>query len=192
MNMTAVLKLMSENMTPEGFKAFCQIQDVIPDIWEKPTSSTGKYHKTKDGRVPSQAEHVYHMLYSCSKLFRMFGIEKKTRGADMMMIAIGLHDAFKYGMEGTNPYTHKKHDQLMADSIAAGIDVLKEVFGPNQIETIEEMIRFHSGRWSSDVVDQKKFNWTTSGLNFGTFFVHVLDMMSTADLIQTDIRTLTC
>jgi hypothetical protein len=51
---------------------------------------------------------------------------------------------------------------------------------------MEEMIRFHSGQWSTDVSKDKKFDF--NDYNPETMFIHILDMMSTADLIQTDVR----
>ena len=51
---------------------------------------------------------------------------------------------------------------------------------------MEEAIRFHSGQWSTDVPKNKPFSF--KDYNPETLFIHILDMMSTADLIQTDVR----
>ena len=66
-----IVELLKENMTEKGFKLWQGIDKVLPDIWEKPTSSTGKYHKKKNGDVPTNAEHVYQMLFSARKLFNL-------------------------------------------------------------------------------------------------------------------------
>ena len=100
-----IIKLLEENMTEKGFALWNGINQRLPDIWENPTSSTGKYHKKMNGDVPTQAEHVYHMLYSTVKLFRMFNIETKTADADKMLFAVALHDSLKYGQLGTRKHT---------------------------------------------------------------------------------------
>jgi hypothetical protein len=158
----------------------------MPDIWDKPTSSTGKYHKKKNGEVPVQAEHVYHMLYSSVKLFRMFDIKEKTPDADKILFAVALHDSLKYGNLGTRRHTDYAHDKNAADLVCSNRETLLKLFTEEQLNIIDEGIRFHSGRWSTDVPKNKPF--TFKNYNTETFFIHVLDMMSTADLIQTDVR----
>jgi len=60
------------------------------------------------------------------------------------------------------------------------------VLTEEQFFVLEEAVRFHSGQWSTDVQKGKKFKF--SDYNPETMFIHMLDMMSTADLIQTDVR----
>ena len=61
-----------------------------------------------------------------------------------------------------------------------------KVLTEEQFYDMEEMIRFHSGQWSTDISKDKKFDF--NDYNPETMFIHMLDMMSTADLIQTDVR----
>jgi len=153
-----VVEILQNNMSERGFKLWQGINSRMPDIWEKPTSSTGKYHKKENGEIPVQAEHVYHLLYSTVKLFRMFNIEKNTPDADKILLAVALHDSLKYG-------------RLLTEE---------------QFNVMEEAIRFHSGQWSTDVPKNKSFSF--KDYQPETLFIHMLDMMSTADLIQTDVR----
>ena len=70
-------ELLSEYMTPNGFKLWTEFnQNIIKNIWNKPTSSTGKYHKKENTRCPNQDEHIFEMLYACTKLLSIFNISK--------------------------------------------------------------------------------------------------------------------
>ena len=183
-----IIELLEKNMTERGFKLWEGIDRILPNIWNKPTSSTGKYHKKLNGDIPDIAEHVYQMLFAAKKLLKIFDISPKTPDADKLLIAIALHDSLKYGNLGTRKHTDTEHDKLAADMIASNSNTFKKLFSDDQLNTLEESVRFHSGQWSTDIPKNEKFNWSTSGLRMESFFVHMLDMLSTADLIQTDVR----
>ena len=178
--------LLEKHMSEKGFKLWKGIISIIPDTWDKPTSSTGKYHKKINGDVPCQGEHVYHLVYATVKLFRMFNIKSRTTDADKMLFAASLHDSLKYGELGTRKHTDKQHDREAANMVSSNKETFMKVLTEEQFFTMEEMIRFHSGQWSSDVPKNEKFDF--SNYNPETMFIHMLDMMSTADLIQTDVR----
>lgn len=181
-----IIELLKNNMSEKGFKFWTGINAILPDIWNKPTSSTGKFHRKKNGEVPSNAEHVYHMLYAAIKLFKMFDIYIRTVEADKILFAIVLHDSLKYGQLGSRKHTDTKHDKEAADMICENRDAFLKLFDEEQFSIIEEAIRFHSGRWSTDVSRYEKFSFRN--YNPETFFIHILDMLSTNDLIQTDMR----
>lgn len=178
--------LLKENMTEKGFVLWSAINKRLPDIWNNPTSSTGKYHKKLNGKVADQAEHVYHMLYSTKKILRMFNIELNTTDGDKVLMAIALHDSLKYGQLGTRKHTDNRHDKSAADMISENKDTFLKLLTEEQFYTMEEAVRFHSGQWSSDAKHEKEFSF--KNYNPETLFVHMLDMMSTNDLIQTDVR----
>ena len=181
-----IIKLLERHMTEKGFKLWKGINAILPDTWRKPTSSTGKHHKKMNGDVPTQAEHTYHLLYTTSKIMRLFGCNSKTTDGDKMLFACVLHDALKYGELGTRRHTDNKHDKEGADMVSSNKDIFLKILSEDQFYVLEEAIRFHSGQWSTDVPKGTKF--TFSDYNPETLFIHILDMMSTADLIQTDER----
>jgi len=181
-----VTELLEENLTEKAFKLWQAIDKRLPNIWDYPTSSTGKYHRKINGEVPNQSEHVYHLLYSISKLLRMFNINKKTADADKLLLAAVLHDSLKYGNLGTRKYVDNSHDKTSADMISQNKNTFLKIMDEEQFYIMEEAIRFHAGRWSTDVPKNKKFSF--KDYNPETFFIHILDMMSTHDLIQTDVR----
>jgi hypothetical protein len=181
-----IVDLLENNMTEKGFKLWKGIDSMLPDIWSKPSSSTGKYHQKHNGDVPDIAEHVYHMLYTGNKILKMFNINPKTTDADKILFALALHDSLKYGNLGTRKHTDKVHDKEAADMISSNANTFKKLLSDEQFQVLEESVRFHSGRWSTDVPKNKEFFWEE--YNPETLFVHMLDMLSTADLIQTDVR----
>lgn len=181
-----IKELLEENMTERAFKLWSGINNLLPDAWDRPTSSTGKYHQKMDGRVPNMDEHVYEMLYSAKKLIRMFGYEPKTLDSDIIFLAIALHDSLKYGKWGNRKHSDREHDQRAGDMIRDNRDTFLKLFTEEQYDRLEEAVRFHTGRWSTDVSNQNKFDFKNVGPI--TYFIHMLDMLSTQDLIQTDVR----
>lgn len=178
-------RLLEKNLTKKGFSFWKVINEGLPDIWERPTSSTGKYHKKTDGTVPDIAEHVYQMLYAAVKLFSMFSITPNTGKSDMLLLAIALHDCVKYGKDGKREYTDNKHDQAAGDIVGKNREVFKKFLTESQVDILEDSIRFHSGQWSTDIPNRKDFNFADRDPI--AQWVHTLDMMSTNDLIKTDL-----
>jgi hypothetical protein len=180
-----IIELLQKNLTERAFKLWAGINAIVPDIWDKPTSSTGKYHQKLNGEVPTQAEHVYHMLFSAIKIIKIFGIELLTTDSDKILLAIAMHDILKYGDMGSRSHTENWHDKKAADMIASNKETFMKLLTEDQFYTMEEAVRFHSGRWSTDAKN-KQFSF--KDYNPETLFVHLLDVMSTNDLIQTDVR----
>lgn len=180
-----IVNLLKENMTEKGFTLWNEIDKRLPDIWNYPTSSTGKHHKKKNGEVPTQSEHVYHMLYSAIKIMRLFNIEKCTTDADKLLMAIALHDSLKYGQMGTRKYSDNQHDKAAADMISDNKQTFLKLLTEEQFCVMEEAVRFHSGKWSTDAKHNKNFSFNDYACEVQ--FVHILDMMSANDLIQTDV-----
>jgi hypothetical protein len=180
-----IVELLETNMTEKGFKLWKGIDKMLPDIWSKLVASTKKYHRKENGEVPDIAEHVYHMIYAATKIIRLFDIKPKTTDSDKIFFALALHDALKYGNLGTRKYCDNLHDKEAADMIASNESTFRKILDSEQFQVLEESVRFHSGQWSTDVRN-KKFNWRE--YNPETLFIHILDMLSTQDLIQTDVR----
>lgn len=179
-------EILEKNMSEKGFKLWKGINKILPDAWELPVSSTKKYHKKSDGRVGNIAEHTYEMLFSVVKLLRMFNYKPKTTDADTLLLAIAFHDSLKYGQFANRKHTDGKHDKEAADMISSNKETFRKLLSEEQFNILEEGVRFHSGRWSTDVPNQSTFDW--NDYRPSTFFIHLLDMLSTADCLQTDIR----
>lgn len=178
-----IIELLKEKMTDRGFLFWKALDDKLPDIWDKLSSSTKKYHKKKDGSVPTIAEHTYEMLYSGIKIMRMFDLKPNTLDADVLLMGITLHDALKYGSDGKREHTTKEHDRLIGDLIKNNKEKFKKLFNERQCFILEESVRFHSGRWSTGLGG----DFNLCSFNQITLLLHTLDMLSTADTLKTDV-----
>lgn len=181
-----IIELLKNNLTEKAFKLWEGIDKMIPYSWDKLTSTTMKYHKRANGDVPTQGEHIYEMLYAASKIIRLFNVEPNTSDGDKLFLSVALHDTMKYGKFGTRRHTDNKHDKLGADMIASNKDTFEKILTEEQFFVLEEAIRFHSGRWSTDVPRDKEFDFRD--YNPETLFIHILDMLSSRDVLKTDVE----
>ena len=178
--MDKIDELLNENMTDISFRMWNALKEKIPDVRNRPTSSSGKYHR-RNGSVLSIYDHTYEMLVSCTKLLSIFNVTPKTKKADILLFSIILHDAFKYGIN--NPFaaqhTNNAHDRLAANIVSDNKSVFMRVFNEEEVNLLEQCLRFHSGRWSSDA--SKDFDFKNYPPE--VMFVHFLDMCSTHNLL---------
>ncbi len=175
-------ELLKETLTGNAFKLWSGINNMVPNIWEKPTSSTGKYHKRADtGKVPNISEHTFEMLHSGKKVMKMFGSKEKTGYTDALLLSIALHDILKYGDKGTRKHTTNKHDKMIADNILGNPKIFLKIMSEDEFSMLINNLRFHSGRWSTDA-DIRNFNFSDRCPE--AMFVHMLDMLSTNDLLK--------
>lgn len=179
-----VNNLLQKNMTPRGYKLWIGLKERLPDIWNKPTSSTGKYHQKDDGRVPSIMEHTLEMLRSGIKIMRLLDIKPMTTTCDSFLLSIVLHDSLKYGPDGksttNNGYTLRDHDRIAADIFETNRKVFLEILTENETNDLITSIRFHSGRWSTDA----PLDFDFRNYNPKVFLVHVLDMLSANNCLK--------
>jgi hypothetical protein len=173
--------LLKQNLTNTAFNLWTGANEKIPSIWDRQSSSSGKYHNKENGYVPTIAEHTYEMLQACIKIWTLFEIQPQTEGGDILLLAIAFHDIFKYGRTPeTSQHTDSQHDTICANLIEQGKNTFLKVMNENSINLLQECVRFHSGRWSNEApkdFDFKKYHPFV-------LFVHFLDMMSSRDLIK--------
>lgn len=174
--------ILKENMSERGYKLWIGIKKILPDIWNRPTSSSGKYHQKEDGSVPTNAHHTFEMLYASIPLLSIFNFKKKSSKYDMILFAISFHDSFKYGPLSSRKHTDKTHDKQIGDIIIQNKSTFLKLLNEKEFYILEQMVRFHSGRWSTDVKNINEF--TFENLYPETLFIHMLDMMSTHNLIK--------
>lgn len=180
-----IIELLENNLTEKAFKLWKGIDQRVPNCWDRLTSSTKKYHRKRNGEVSTQGEHVYEMLYSAINIISLFSIELKTPDSDKILLSIALHDTMKYGMLGTRKHTDIHHDKLAADMVSSNKETFRKILSEEQFFVLEEAIRFHSGKWSTDA-KYIEFNW--KDYNPETFFIHILDMLSSKNLLRSDVE----
>lgn len=174
-------KLLEENLTEQAFSFWMTAKKRLPNIGDRLTSSTKKYHKRKDGTVQKLDEHVWEMLKAGNAIYRLFSTEKKRSHKDAVLLSIVLHDSLKYGEDGLTEHTLKNHDSLGGNVIKKNKNTFLKFLSEDECNIIEEAIRYHSGRWSTDLKEQK-INF--KDYNIETFFLHMLDMLSANDCLK--------
>lgn len=177
--------LLKRNLTEKTFLLWLGINEKLPNIWKKYSASTMKYHKREDGSVPDIAEHTFEMLNAASKIIKMFSPSKK----DLILLSIALHDALKYGVDGkgkNGKHTYTNHDNLIADLVEGNEKTFKKIFNDQEFKVLVESLRFHSGKWSTDVRDENSFDF--SNFSPEVLFLHTLDMLSTYDCLKYSVK----
>ena len=122
------------------------------------------------------------MLYSAVKLLCAFNVLPKSSDADVLLLAVVLHDSLKYGVTGDRQHTSKDHDKLAGDLVNSNRETFSKILSESQVNILEESVRYHSGRWSTDVIDRNNFDF--SDRSPVAMFVHILDMMSSNNLLK--------
>ena len=185
--MDKFFNLIKPHMTEKAFQILYIIMTKkLPDAWTRPTSSTGKHHLKADGKVQTTIEHTYEMVYAAIKIARAFKIESVTSDMDVLLFILALHDSMKYGETGQMFHTHKGHDRLIGDKIRDARETKTMIFNDEQCTLLEEGVRFHSGQWSTGLKKVGKENFKWKNYHPITMVVHMLDMLSTNDLLKSD------
>jgi len=163
-------ELLKENMSPECFDLYYKLHIPLDQL----TSSSGKFHQRLNGSIPTQGEHIYNMLGTAIKMKQTLDIN-----FDLVLIAIVIHDIFKYGYFGLREKSNYEHDRMGADAIKESSMVFKGVFNGDEVRMLENAVRFHMGRFSNDFQDYSQM----SPLAWFLFF---LDMGDTNNAIKGD------
>jgi hypothetical protein len=173
-------------MTPVGYELLKRLTAQIKPVWNRPASSSGKYHQRGDGTIPTIREHTQEMLYAATKIIRLFGYKDISKDNDLFYIAIMLHDAFKYGLQPDRvEYTDKNHDNIVAEFIDNHSEEIAELFGGGGHVILSDMLRYHSGIWSPDLKKKKPKEARKIAFVFKeTFFLHMLDMLSANNCLR--------
>lgn len=171
-------EILKRQLTPKSFDLWIGIRENISNkCWNRMTSSTGKYHQKEDGRVPSVAEHTYEMIYAAEKIIHMFdGLINK----DVIFLSIALHDSYKYGLVKSCKFTEEKHDRIMAEIINKNKKIFRQALNENDICLLENSIRYHAGKWSTDAGK----DFSLKDFTPEVLFLHVLDMLSSRNVLK--------
>ena len=175
----ALFELAEEYLTEKGYKMLKIIVLHLPDIWDKDTSSTGKYHKRLDGSLPSIADHTKEMLEAGVKCIGMFTEDRNLRNSytDAVFTAIILHDALKYGPEGKYFHTVVNHHNQIYDFLLEHKKFIQKYYSESEFDLILVMVRMHNGRWS--IKKAERPNFCFSQYPPEVLFIATLDMLST-------------
>ena len=171
-------QILKKHLTEKAFDLWTALKEHIPNkCWDKPTSSTGKYHRKEDGRVPSVSEHTFEIVYTIDKIIPMF---EGSMNKDVVFLAAALHDSYKYGLVKTCTSTEKQHDRIIADFIKKNKDTFLKVLSEGDVNLLEEGVRRHMGKWGTEV---------SGGFSYSNYsplvtFLSTLDMLSSKNILK--------
>ena len=166
------------NMTEKGYQILDEILADVPPIWDKPASSSGRFHHGE-----SVGEHTYAMLDAGLKIMSMYGYAKDTTGADVICMAVVLHDCRKYGEHGTSKHTVSHHDYLAGELVRVYFGELSEHLGVKMALELFHALTFHSGRWSYELEGDKDTSVLDHRL---THLLHTVDMLESRGCLKNE------
>lgn len=155
------------------------LETVVPAaFWEKPASSSGRYHPKIDREEQGT---VMHTKYVCAWAKELMVLNQVSNDivvrADEIFAACILHDTFNYG------YTESEHTVTAHPQIAAvewyKFCQKKKYKKVVRITNICEMIRCHMGQWGYSFPD-----YTDDTIAECCEFVHLCDYIASRKLID--------
>lgn len=143
----------------------------IPPVFHLASSSSGKYHKGSTGTVNTVGLHTLEMLQSAYICLKIFNLEPGKPKADVLLLAIALHDRCKRGRMNADVHTNNQHENIMAEFVQ---ETAMDWFDSEHHYMLVDIIRWHSGRWApANGGINNEPNWNKFSL-----FVHTLDVLS--------------
>lgn len=170
------------NLTDARYYNFWQqFTSQFPLAFDRPSSSSGKYHQNSSGHVDSLEEHTLELMHFVDKMARIFGDSKQEQFYDMLLLAAALHDCQKYSHDNSLPHTVKDHGVITANMIER--DGEKMGLMPYEVETLVGLVKWHDGRWSQASTNMgfKPIVFTQLQL-----FLHIADYASSRRILRFD------
>lgn len=121
------------------------LSKINPTLWDKPSSSSGKYHPAQSNGPKGLLRHVEATVYFSLEWSRVWMLDELE--TDIATSACILHDGMKYGNGGMSKFCTKEHPQDMARFV----ELLAKTSSLNQdlVDKLTTAIRNHMGQWAS-------------------------------------------
>jgi hypothetical protein len=170
---------LKEKLAPRYYAFWEQFTADIPLPFDKPSSSSGKYHQDTAGMVDNLENHSLDLMLFVDKLARIFGDSREQQHYDVLLLAAALHDIFKYGENNERKHTVKNHDEIAARRVKErGLELGLTEY---EVETLYGLILVHPGRWNSTNPGFQPITFTQMQL-----FLHISDMCAAARILNFD------
>lgn len=141
--------------------------DGCPDyFWERPTSSTGKYHSDDECGIHGNWLHTKRVFAEYANVSRSHvqaeNISEYER--DCGMSAALIHDMLKYGWPSEqNEHTVSNHD-LIGQQVADNIGEAPELVG--------RLVAVHNGPWHDGPEPETQHEWLFHGADMSAAGIH--------------------
>jgi hypothetical protein len=124
---------------------------VNPANFEKPASSTGKYHPQFALGEGGLVRHTKAVV----KLLQVIERARPSLNWDCLYAAAILHDMWKYST--SSKWTTKDHPKRAYDEVMFKSTTFSESSLTGKLEFIAEIVRYHMGRWDVEEFDDMAY-----------------------------------
>lgn len=172
-------EFLKEKLEDRYYAFWQQFTSQFPLPFNRPSSSSGKYHLNTAGTVDNLEEHTMELMQFVDRLARTFGDSREEQFYDIVLLAAALHDIQKYGENNSLKHTTAEHGAITAKAVLNK----GEEYGLTADETkmLSDLILYHDGRWNSRNPGFKPIPFTQLQL-----FIHIADMASSRRILKFD------
>lgn len=161
------------------------IENLFDYIFIKPASSSGKYHPLSDLGEGGLIRHIKGVFYLGVELLKIDFFKQKfnQREQDMILVALILHDSWKYGDEEENRiHTVATHPVLAATWIEQN-EVFDNILSQEDRKYIGGCVACHSGQWNTN---KKGEEILPTPVTQAEHFVHMCDYIASRRFLNFD------
>lgn len=161
------------------------IENMFDYVFTKPASSSGKYHPMSDlgeGGLIRHIKGVFYLGYDMLNLEQNYPLYPQ-RERDMMLIALILHDSWKYGNNDKERVHTLAEHPLLAATWVEQDEIFDGVISQEDRKFIGGCIASHSGQWNTN---KKKEEILPKPQNKFQQFVHLCDYIASRRYLNFD------
>ena len=161
------------------------VENMFDYVFKKPASSSGRYHPMSDLGEGGLIRHIKGVFYLG---YDMLNLEQNAplypqREQDMMLIALILHDSWKYGNnDEEKAHTVAEHPLLAATWVEQD-EIFDGVISQEDRNFIGGCIASHSGQWNAN---KKKEEILPKPQTISQQFVHLCDYIASRRYLNFD------
>jgi hypothetical protein len=168
-----------DRLTERHFKFWIDFTSMFPLPFHRPSSSSKKYHKDKEGNVHTLEDHTYEMLVFADIMLPIFGDTRAQQNYDIVLLSIALHDIQKYGIGNEQVHTNKEHGVITSKYITN--NGLRYGLTEEESKLLSRLVKLHDGRWNS--LNKGFYPIQLDSLEL---FVHMADYASSRRILKFD------
>lgn len=155
-------------------------EQVVPDyFWTLPASSSGYHHPLIDRGEGGLVNHTRMVCLVAEQLIELH--ENLRDDFDDILVALLIHDTFKYGLpELQSDHTVHEHPLIAADQFIKFAASEKPNIPDGQLNRIADAVKAHSGKWTTSRYSDVELPEPCTELER---FVHECDYIASREFI---------
>lgn len=161
------------------------VENMFDYVFKKPASSSGKFHPMSDLGEGGLIRHIKGVFYLG---YDMLNLEQNAplytqREQDMMLIALILHDSWKYGNDDKERVHTLTEHPLLAATWVEQDKIFEDIIPQEDRNFIGGCIASHSGQWNTN---RKKEEILPKPQTISQQFVHLCDYIASRRYLNFD------